>query len=404
MVAETTILNVIEETLGQRLSGEGRPSLERLNDQDLKRLGRALYEFSEAEWLDLPTFDGGQPCFAIHPNSHLTYSLGGTGWGAGLQIPFSPEHMTGTAMLALTYLPRVAVNDGIQYFLDYYDYTWDPTPKRRDTILNILQFYGSCGDLIRNGELVIVPRSIWLDIRTTDLSRVSSISDLIAQSLDRSDTKRDSLEEYRVATDIKDLVAFCSASGYGPLLDTSLRQVAFDALCQHFAWGGEKPRGASPIQRSHVMLPAFSKLKVTDFIQARKDQSFAEFRQAIDEIGRLAGQASDPYDLKELIIQHLEKGKARVQQSMSNSAALSGALKEARDVGIGVVGGYAVAGAVNPGWADDPWKLLTVGGTSGLLKLSHGLAKHLNSLAKNRRVCSLFVSMLDSSTTRNDGR
>lgn len=432
----TTIVDIIEETLGSALSSESGPELEKLNDLDLKRLGRALWEFSDAEWMDVPRFESGDPCFCVHQDSELTKRLGGVGIGGGQIISIGAGDMVGNALVALTYFPRIAVNDGIQYFLDYYDYTWDPTPQRRDIILNILRYYGHCRELIRSGELIVVPRGPWLRVReqpyhntraekrivallvragfSSPSITVGQLQRMVKGRLAESDVAHELCFPAGLTADDREMLlggvaskairyigehfAFCSDTGYSPVIETPILQMAFTSLSKCDAANDTAGRGAVFVERAKVLVPLLSHLPMAEFIAARRSESFEEFRRTIDLIGQETAALEGPLDITDVIRTRLEEARSRVAKTVSASAILRSAVSEGRTIAVGVIGGL-LAGAVNPAWGEDPWKLLLTGGVGGVVGVASTTASRLRARAKTGSVSRMFAQLCEYSKT-----
>jgi hypothetical protein len=313
--------------------------------------------------------------------------------------------MVGAAVLAFTYLPRLAVNDGIQYYLDYYP---RPTPSAHNAVLTILNFYAICREVIRRGELVIVPRRFWTDARFDP--EVAQASDDVAMRSVESRLEhlsafdwpipRGSLEDMAPPgkkaghyawvglRQTREILSFCSRTGYSPLLDTPPRQLSFDALIERVP-EGVRPRAIPAFEHADILVPMVRNIPLNELLDARASKGFEEFRNCVSDIGRLSADISAPLELREAIADRLQAGKKLIEAEFATSAIIRKTFKDVVKLGIGAVTGSSVAGSINPSWAADPWKLVLLGSVAAVADLGMSIPQ----MVKRKHVSRLLAKV-----------
>lgn len=302
------MLDVIEEQLGD-LSKSRMPDLEKLADADLQKLANSLHDFTESKYIRLsPSENPDIPSFAVHPGAKLTKLLGGVGWGAGQTIESLPSDLSGALCLALMMYPRLAVRDGLEYFLDFYRLKAPRRDEFRPTILNLLSFYALAKDAIRGDRLVIVARSIWEKTRTvhatlrnhrgdlwpsmvkalaeSDFVRHHEVMKIFETNPLPTDQKEELLSDYSESKAspeclfaanailmgnldvVEQLLLFDIEYEYKPILESTYNQHVYDKMVEHrFATPGDVEGGQRYFQQE-VVIPLLGRLNISDLLTA----------------------------------------------------------------------------------------------------------------------------------------
>ncbi len=404
MDPKTGLVDIIEEELGVDLATSSAETFQQLDKPKLLSLSNAIEEATSAPWFELPADSESGIPFAPHRRSGITATLGGIGGEYGMQLPFSANEMSGSAILALTYLPRVAVSEGIQYLLDKFRFQNTPEDAKAN-IIELLVFYGRCRELIRSGEIVLIPRHQWLkhevkkdhDIEFDDekielLTKQLGSADGTTVSEGADSNKRILLRGK--ANDVKwkiiQLSWLAEQTGYLPLLSDRYEELAFDAMIEASA-----SRSAARIDRARVLLPSAQNIPVSDFLSAREADCFVEFRRAVDDISRLDPQNLGPISTREVVAERLQQGREDVEESIKKSATLARNLDTVKTCAINTVSGSIVMGMINPDWASNPWKLLIPGLTAGVMNetFNYGIERVKNQDTKHdkKKVAAMFA-------------
>jgi hypothetical protein len=421
----TSTVEVIEEVLGENLAASDRlfAQLEKLSENDLKRLSWELYGHSEAMYLLPPHADQGEVVCLHHPQGQMTRSLGGVGWGPGQMLTATAEELMGALYFSLAYYPRVAIKDGLEYHLDFCRLDLELVEQARRAIIEMLKFYAYARELIRQNQFIIIPRTVWSDIRTQG-SAVSARQGLkvleeIVPGLSQTtlvveheyttylrDNPRhlaDVAESYagiparqvpaRACADLLggtelgrlyDLVIASELCGFSPILDTALLQLVFDEVRRLGYLTLPTPARALDFESAAIMLPRLGRLGVREFLRARDTDAFSEFRQTLDEIGVSArGIRERPVDLRAMVDEKLKAAEERVQRRIRST----GSPVTAEFAGLSVAGGVAGAllGMTIPEFA-----------TAGIFTASNVLARYLAMRKKKKdlqSVRNIFVKM-----------
>jgi hypothetical protein len=421
----TSIADVVEEQLGIDLSPQAIPSFEKLSFSDLNGLRRALREHSGSPYLRLPSVEGTEICCVFHQNSPLTHTLGGAARRFGVAVDHSPEEMLGSLFLGLTYFPRIAVADGLQYFLDYFEYPeFFPNyiHKYKATVVNLLSFYSHVRGLIRNQDLVILPSSIWTEVHTAVAEAPPSreVFDQLMVEIKKpkylpalrqayeqewgiepaealGEGLLGSLTFYSKLRALQELLTICDVARYTPVIEGVAHQLLFDVLVTlpEKPWGASA-RGAYQLVEQSVLVPLLGRVPVADFMAIRNGDAFHHFRSMIESIGEKANNlAGSPLDLKEMIAYELRQGKRAIDRETGVSGTLKEMIADFREIAIGSILGPAAV-SVNPEWRDDPWKLiLTAIATSGI-SFIHRFVSQAKSRSSDEVVSRIYSKLIQA--------
>lgn len=428
MIEPTTILDVIEDQLGIELCEANLPQLTRLRREDLRTLGEVLYEHSDSEYLQLPSFVPPAICVVGHWNGPINRALGGTGFGSHQILPHPSVRMLGSLYHALLYFPRVALWDGLEYFLDYFrDAVWwqrenGPTEEYRSAVLELLTFYARTRELSRKGDLVVIPRTIWGDIRTCGgskypgsffsvafsepsarlllLRRLSQRNGIVARaeqvagvsiaSLEKAYMKLgpesfipeiDSIEPklrrqmiaahrvfVSVEAEIDDLMRVNAHFGYVPAFDTSSMQQVFESATQAVGDSLVEHGGSAHHSVFESVTRVLGALRPADFVAVRESGAFGRFRDTLEAIAAESSSLSDaPIDQEETVRRRLQAAQEEVEKEIAASRFLNSVATSAMTVGIGALCGSGFAGLIDPEWHRDPTRHAVVGGAAAVI-------------------------------------
>ena len=407
----TTIADIVEEQLATELAPSSIPGFAALSDDDLRRLAVAVREHSQAEYTRPPSVEEGEICCLLHQNSELTQSLGGAARRFGVTIDQSPAEMMGSLFLGLMYFPRIAVADGLGYFLDYWTHRLTPLQQRhRQTVLNLLEFYCHVRPLIAGQHLVVIPSSIWTgthiaraNLHAERGSAQPTIAQEVAQQIKegpywetlrasgpywdqvRDATTRDDVWKFSVAhtlsfevNEVEELLLISTLTGYTPVLERPVQHAIMEAFTQLGGVAAPSTRSARWIQQQSALVPVLSHLSPADFLAVRSSSGFTVFRETVEGIGREIPKWNDsPREMKEMIRTKLNDAKTRLDREVAESSVLRRAFVAFRELTLGAVVTNAALGAIDPSWFSDPWKV-------AITALGGGGGKLLNEFLKQR--------------------
>jgi len=425
----TNVVDIVEDTLGFELSPKHARKISGLSDDILTALARALRAHAESEYIRPPTLEADDVCLIAHEDGDLNRRLGGSGRRFGLTLGSSPDQLTGNLFLSLMYLPRIAIRDGLMYYLDNWLYG-PPSSKGRELYLpavhDLLKFYSRVRPLITNQTLVLLPASLWNEVHGGARSNSAAggseseqqwLNERAAfrQSV-RSGVFLDELEkayppvDYRTAKDwerivlhggldeVRELLLFAAAAEYSPVLETVNQQAAFSFLALN-DFTMPKPEITRRIEQHAVAVPILARLSPEDFLAARDATAFAMFRKSIEDIAKEARSVASPVEFKRMVELILGDARAQVDEDISKSRTLRQCFTNVREVAIGAVFTNVAIAAVDPTWLDKPWRVaITTVAAAGAKVFNSYLSSE--SRAGDKAVARLFASLLPDAETQ----
>lgn len=425
MDAVTSIVDVIEEFSGVDLIPSNLHIFEKFSNDDFSKLALSIYQHTSSEYLRIPTFEEGQICCVFHPESSYTKDLGGVGRGPRERITKDKNDLKGMLLLTLLYYPKVAVHDGLEYFLDFFYYRC-ATNEHRQIVLNLLGFYAEVRELIKNYSLIIIPRTIWGKFRGSNSN--FKFNDLILDELSQTafikkhplrddreiikmfsndfleiineDERISRIVSFLIFYDrtkyLNELLLFCSSFNYNPIIETKESQLIFKVLINKIQYTlNNDISGSVQLINKDLYIPLLNKLSIKDFLDIHRADSFVLFRETIEKIDRKASSLiHSPIDLKEMMNLELNKSKEKIVNEISSSNFLSSSFDEFFKAGVGVIAGSNIASHIKPEWGDDPWKLALIGGISGMASVSSSLIKYASNQYKYHHTSRLFFKIL----------
>ncbi|GAA5514942.1 hypothetical protein Dcar01_03706 [Deinococcus carri] len=366
MSPKLTFADLIEDHTGIALAPASMHFFDKMNNDDLGRLGNYVHERSSELLLDETSNSSAHDYFVFPRNGSTTPLLGGARRGS--QSSRSPEYKTISANLfsVLLYYPRVAVYDGIEYYLDYFrlgymsNRTYHLKPWYKQNVVNILKFYCDSRELIRSGALLVIPRGMQ-DYRKdlVNLPFIDHIYPTIRERLEYYDEDRSLYSINDVIWDTNDLwylMSLCGRFNLNPVLDTRYYQIMFESLSKSLELE-INAQGGIRLQEARLILPWLQRIDGRSFYELYSSTQFDSFRSSMRTIINETSRLNYPeLELKTIVDEYLADIVYNMQNS--NKSRQKDKIWGAwQDIVIGAVGGTLV-GLANPSWSDPTGKVL----------------------------------------------
>ena len=451
----TSLLDVVEECLGDDLQSTSPATFAKLSDSDFRNLAEKLYDHSNSEYVRYPQYEDDTVCVTPHWDSELNYSFGGAGQGMREAHANDPLAIRGRVYSALLYYDVVVFWDGLEMALDHVRMEWwlNWTSEDRARVLELLSLYAALRPLEKRGALAILPRGLWGDLRVRGGSQYSgelfeaALDDPIARRelllqlaqrcsertwlqlglADVPDTwspgaknlRLDLLGELgfseselsrdgdsllradvvlgRTETLLDDLVRAQVHFGYMPLLDTPALEIVYSTALE--VAGRSFPDGKADVllEGAEAVLPSLGCIDPIQLLSLRDSPLAGRFREQLRSLCLAATQYTGrPLAGRQAIEELLRKAANEARSEVAASSLLRQAFTEAAKIEVGMLSARFLGTLLDNAAPMGLQTAVAVEGAKAAGSLILGFLIALPAWRKSGRLALAYSSMLEA--------